>query len=94
MMKKAISSKRAQSQQMDKLTLKAIHVHTMALTQMHVVLLILNISQLTLIVASVEVDKHIKRANLLTLMALYTMKKILLSPTGITIQLIQRMVTG
>jgi hypothetical protein len=42
----------------------------------------------------VEVDQQVKMTNLLTLTALYTMKKMLLSPTGTTIQLIQRMDTG
>ena len=91
---KTISSNHVQTQQMDKLTLKAIHVHTMVLTQMRVVLLTLKISRLTLIAASVEVERHIMTANLMTLMVLYSMKKILLSPTGITTKLIQRMATG
>ena len=66
MMKKVISLTLVKTQQMDKLTLKAIHVHTMALTQMHVVLLIQrSILQLIFIAANVmAVNQYITMMNL------------------------------
>ena len=67
------------------------------------ILVTVNLEQITIVLTRLiqvkcavlaEVDQHTKTANLMTLMALYSMKKMLLSPTGITIQLIQRMDTG